>query len=218
MSKRFPARRGMTLLEVAVVTTMGVALAAAGGSTLAETARRSRATDAAANTLLPHTIARDRAVAARTCVEPVLVPSLTSTVAIPANLPLQIQNGRGATPRVAVIEWSACGVAATATRIDFYELDGQVEFTRYSGDGRLVFSPDGSITADRPASAGTGVTFRCGSTKGRVPGAPVGPPPVCRPPPPPSQPPADVTFAATTYFGAARTYRVYARIGATEAL
>jgi len=230
MTRRSRPLRGMTLLEVSVVTAMGIALAAAGGSTLAEQARRARATDAANNSMLPHTVSRDRAVAARTCVESVLVPSLSQTMTMNADLPAAVLAGRRTNPRIAVIQWSDCGPDATVGSVDFYDLDGQVAFTAYSGDGRLVFGIDGGLTEDRPGippaggtvtvcgKGGSGTGKSGGSAPPKAPDGSGGGGGTCKPPGPAKQPSPDVTFAATTYFGDARTYKVYARLGSTEAV
>lgn len=226
MTRRSRPLRGMTLLEVSIVTAVGLAVAAAGGSTLAETARRSRATDAANNTLLPHTVSRDRAVAARTCTETVLVPALSQTLAMNTDLPAVVLSARQEKPRIASIQWSACGPDAVVTKVDFYDLDGQIDFTPYSSDdGRLVFGIDGGLTAERPGMPpASGVTVCSagkasddGSAGGGGKGDGDGGGAVCKPPAPQKQPSADVTFAATTYFGVARSYTVYSRLGATEA-
>lgn len=224
--------RGMSLLEIMVVTAAVAGMAAMAGTSVADQVRRARAVEAAKNTLHPHTIARDRAVAARTCTETVVVPKLGDAFSPPPGFPASAQQ---AAPRVAVIEWSACDVSATVVRVDFFDLDGDVTIAPYNSiDGRVVFSADGGLTSDRPVTGASGVSAaRCG-TSGR--GGPRGTfgtddgdgaerrgdgssgssSQTCSPPPPLPPPPADVDFSATTFFGECVDYRISGRVGATE--
>lgn len=226
--------RGMSLLEIMVVSAAVAGMAAMAGTSVADQVRRTRAVEAAKNTLHPHTIARDRAVAARTCTETVVVPKLGDAFAPPPGFPASAQQ---AAPRVAVIEWSACDLSATVVRVDFFDLDGDVTIAPYNTiDGRVVFSADGGLTSDRPATGASGVALPvCGTGSGnngkgretfgtddsggfnRGSGSSSGSSSqTCRPPPPLPPPPADVDFSATTFFGENVDYRIYARVGATE--
>ena len=213
--------RGMSLLEIMVVSAAVAGMAAMAGTSVADQVRRTRAVEAAKNTLHPHTIARDRAVAARTCTETVVVPKLGDVFSPPPGFPVDAQQ---AAPRVAVIEWSACDVSATVVRVDFFDLDGDVTIAPYNSiDARVVFSPDGGLTSDRPATVPSGVAARCGSSGGSKGGSTSetsrtssGSSSSCSPPPPMPVPPTDVVFTATTFDGKAIDYRIYARVGATE--
>lgn len=222
--------RGMSLVEIMVVTAAVAAMAAMAGSSVADQVQRTRAVEAAKNTLHPHTIARDRAVAARTCTETVVVPKLGDAFSPPPGFPDSAQQ---AAPRVAVIEWSACDVSATVVRVDFFDLDGDVTIAPYSSiDGRVVFSADGGLTSDRPVTGASGVALRiCGTGSGNngkgsetfgtddsgdFNGGSGSSSQTCKPPPPLPPPPADVDFTATTFFGESVDYRIYARVGATE--
>ena len=213
--------RGMSLLEIMVVTAVVAGMAAMAGTSVADQVRQARAVEAAKNTLHPHAVARDRAVAARACTETVIVPKLGDTFSPPTGFPASAQQ---ATPRIAVIEWSECGPNATVVRVDFFDLDGDVSITPYnSEDARVVFSPDGGLTSDRPATVSSGVAARC-SSSGRSSGGSTsetsrrssGSSSTCSPPPPMPVPPTDVVFTATTFDGKAIDYRIYARVGATE--
>lgn len=215
--------RAMTLIEVMTVAAVGAVIAAATTVNVVEQVRRVRATDASKQALHPHLVGRDRAVAARTCTETMLVPPIGQPFTPP------VENGPPQFPaaaqrnvsRVAVIEWSACGDTALISRVEFFDLDGDITFTPYdSADGRAVFGPDGGLTTQRPpAAAGGGVCLPGGGGGGgdgspKPPGGGGGG--VCMPPGPPAPPP-DILFAATTYFGAAENYRISARAGASQA-
>jgi hypothetical protein len=215
----------MSLLEIMVVSAAVAGMAAMAGTSVADQVRRTRAVEAAKNTLQPHSIARDRAVAARTCTETVIVPRLGDAFSPPAGFPASAQQ---AEPRVAVIEWSDCGEGATIVRVDFFNLDGDVTIAPYSSaDARVVFSADGGLTNDRPGTvSGVVLPPTCGTNGGETRGDTIddgrrgsgGSGETCRPPPPLPPPPADVLFTATTFFGESVDYRIYARVGATEQL
>lgn len=237
MRRRRPVR-GMTLIEVSIVAAIGLALTAAGGATLVGQARRSRAIEGANNALLPHGVARDRAVAARSCVESVLLPPLRQAgVTLSADLPPEVRSGRREHPRVAIIQWTACDETATVTKVDFYDLEGEISFSGYSStDGRMVFSPTGALTDERPGSApvGGGSLETCpipGATGGRTGtgsrstpddgaggGGRGGDGGTCKPPPRIKPPVDDITFTATTFDGQVRSFRTWSRLGATELL
>ncbi len=213
--------RGMTLLEIMVVTAAVAGMAAMAGTSVADQVRRVRSVEAAKNTLHPHTVTRDRAVGARTCTETLIVPRIGDLFVPPAGFPVGSQREN---PRVAAVEWSACGETAVIVRVDFFDLDGDVTIAPYNTvDGRLVFSPEGALTNDRPGTF-TGIVLppTCGTGSGKGTGTGTGTKPgpgdVCVPPPPLPPPPADVLFTATTFFGEAVDYRIYARVGATEQL
>jgi type II secretory pathway pseudopilin PulG len=219
MMHRTGRLRGISLLEVMMVSAVAVGLAAAGGSTLVEQARRSRAVEAANNALLPHTVARDRAVSARTCTETVLVPPLPEAFTPAADLPAVLTGAQKPTPQIAMITWSACTATAVPANVEFFDLGGPVSFTHYSTtDERLVFDKDGALTATRPGKPDGGIVV-CGAAGGgfRRPGGGGGDgTDECKIQPPPGPPPDDVTFEATTYFGDAYSFKVYARLGSTE--
>jgi hypothetical protein len=225
----------MTLLEVTVATVMGVTVAAAATVSIADQVRRARAVDAAKAALHPHTVARDRALALRSCVETVLVPPLGATFTPPSDglsdgevcppptpcaaFPSEAQRS---TPRVAVVEWTSCEDDAFMTAVSFFDLDGDITVTPYdSEDERAVFGPDGGLTDARPRRVSTIIVTPCfplpGFDRGVPPrpdgGAGTG---SCRPPKPPVAAP-DISFTATTYFGAAEAYRIAARAGASQA-
>jgi type II secretory pathway pseudopilin PulG len=222
--------RGMTLMELMVVGAIGVTVAAATMVNIVEQVRRTRAVDAARSAIHPHTVARDRAVASRLCTETILIPRLGQPFTPPAeNGPSRFPaDAQRSIPRIAVVEWSDCNNGAVITRVDFFDLDGEITLAPYdSADERAVFGPEGGLTSDRPgpvsgfAPAGER-TMGCqpprgpggeGAAEGEGEGE-------CRPPPSKSQegPPTDITFSATTYFGQSETYRIYARVGATEHL
>lgn len=215
--------RGISLLEVMMVSAIALTIAAVGGSTLVEQARRARSVEAANNALLPHTVARDRAVSARTCTETVLVPPLPEAFTPDADLPAVVTSSQKATPQVAMITWDSCAASAVAANVEFFDLGGPVSFTNYSTtDARLVFDQDGALTATRPGKPDSGVSI-CGAGGGGVKpgkggggGAGGGADPSCQIRPPPGPPPPDATFAATTYFGDGYPFKVYARLGSTE--
>jgi prepilin-type N-terminal cleavage/methylation domain-containing protein len=222
--------RGMTLLELMVTMSAVAVVATAGAASLAEQVKRARATDAANSALYPHTVSRDRSVAARTCTETVLVPALPDFFFTDiSDFP---PNSQRAVPRVAVIEWSDCELTATIARIQFFDLDGDITLQPYdSDDGRLVFGIRGGLTAERPG-ASSGAILRRGAPCGAAGGgsvaegegeegegedgregeseesceAPLAFIPVV----------ADVNFEATTFFGRSVHYTVFARAGATE--
>jgi hypothetical protein len=226
----------MTLLEVTVATAMGVTVAAAATVSIADQVKRARAVDAAKAALQPHTVARDRALALRSCVETVGVPPLGASFTPPSDgisdggtctsstpcvtFPSDAQRN---TPRVAVIEWSSCEDDAFMSAVTFFDLDGDITVTPYdSEDGRAVFGPEGGLTTERPRGSVATIVTPCGpppqfgggvalADAGRGdPGATS-----CKPPSPPGAPP-DISFTATTYFGAAEAYRIAARAGATQ--
>jgi prepilin-type N-terminal cleavage/methylation domain-containing protein len=225
--------RGMTLLEIMVVTAAVAGMAAMAGTSVADQVRRVRAVEAAKNTLHPHTVTRDRAVGARTCTETLIVPRIGDLFTSPVGFPAASQREY---PRVAVIEWTACGEAAVIARVDFIDLDGDVTIAPYNTvDGRVVFSPDGGLTNVRPGNlggtiilpedpcrpsggGGGGAVASEGEGEGEGGGRGGGAGGVCLPPPPPPPPPSDVEFTATTFFGEAVDYVIYARVGATEQL
>lgn len=221
VQKRQPLR-GMTLLEIMVVTAAVAGMAAMAGTSVADQVRRVRSMEAAKNTLHPHTVTRDRAVGARTCTETLIVPRIGDLFVPPLGFPVGSQREN---PRVAAVEWSACGETAVIVHVDFFDLDGDVTIAPYNTlDGRLIFSPDGGLTNDRPGNVG-GVIIQppvCGAGGGGGlsghGGGGGGGGGVCLPPPPPPPPPSDVDFTATTFFGEAVDYRIYARVGATEQL
>lgn len=221
--RRPPLLRAMTLVEVMVVGAIAASLAAAGGSTLVEQVRRSRAVEGARNALLPHAVARDRAVAARTCVESVLLPPTSQAFfVLNSDLPAEVLSGQTDKARVAVVQWSRCDAEATVVKVDFYDLEGQVEFDAYSSaDGRMVFGIDGGLTMDRPAAAsGASLPPRCVPPKqgsSRSGGGP-GPAPVCMPAARMGLPAPDVSFSARTYFGEVHGFKTFSRIGTTEAV
>lgn len=225
--------RGMTLLEIMVVTAVGVVVATAASVSVADQVKRARALDAAKSALHPHMVARDRAVARRSCVETVLIPprgvafarpndGLSGSSCPPATpcVPFPDDAQRD-TPRVAVVEWDTCEAGAFMTGVTFYDLDGDITVTPYdSPDGRAVFGPDGGLTALRPRAAAKGVIIPCqpAPTSGAV--AVAAAPPAastlpCTPPGPPVPPP-DIHFSATTYFGDAEQYRIGARGGSGQ--
>ncbi len=222
--------RGMTLLEIMVTMSAVAVIATAGATSLVEQVKRVRATDAANAALYPHTVARDRAVARRSCTETVLVPALpdafiTDIAAFPAGAQRSV-------PRIAVLEWDGCDETANLVNVKFFDLDGDITLQPYSSDdGRAVFGIRGGLTAERPGatsgfidpdgkdipqcSAGGSKPSGGGISEGEGEGE--GPPPACAPPGPLSETPVDITFAATTYFGANVPYTIFARAGATEA-
>jgi prepilin-type N-terminal cleavage/methylation domain-containing protein len=233
-------RRGMTLLEIMVVGAIGATVAAATTVNIVEQIRRTKATDAARGAIHPHTIARDRAVAARLCTETIMVPALGQPFTPPpeSGPPQFPANAQRGVPRIAVMEWSSCSAKAVITRVDFFDLDGDITLAPYDSiDGRAVFGFTGGLTKERP---GPEVAFI--APPQNIPSCqppPPAPPPgsgiaegegegepdpkgesTCKPPPPVADtgPPPDITFAATTYFGVAENYRIYARVGATEHL
>jgi hypothetical protein len=213
-----------------VVTAMIGVVSAAGVSVLSEQARRRRAIDAARHALQPHHVARDRAVGARTCSETFLVPPIGGPLTLPTGVP-PIEQRKN--PMVAVVQWAKCGFDNRVSRVDLFELEGDITWSDYNGatSGRLVFAEDGAITSTLPStgpppSSGT----VCLSGSGRTsPVSPTGPSPgglsgsasggrgeSCVPPDPPPAPAPDVTFTATTFFGETHTFRVYSRVGATD--
>lgn len=225
--------RAMTLIEVMLVGAIGATVAAATAVNIVEQVRRTRATDAARGAIHPHTIARDRAVAARLCTETIMVPPVGQPFTPPlesgsAQFPAAAQRS---VPRIAVIEWSRCDELAAIVRVDFFELDGDITLAPYdSDDGRAVFGPDGGLTSDRPGTAASITPTNCQppppppgpgdpAAEGEGEGAPKGGD-TCEPPPPVANtgPPPDILFSATTYFGQAEDFRIYARVGATEHL
>ena len=212
--------RGVTLVEIMAVVAVAGTVAAFGTGALVEQVRRNKAINASNNALFPHTIARDRAVAARNCVETILVPPIGSAFAPPGTIPAPAVPAQARFPQVAVIQYDGCGDPVNVVRIDLYPLEGEVTFTAYdSPDARLVYGPDGGLTSDRPGVA-AGVAV-CGAGAGGDgitggggrPGDGTG---TCLPPPSAPPPPDDVNFAAHPYFAANGDYRVYARVGGTE--
>ena len=136
--------------------------------------------------------------------------------------PAPVWNGQTDKARVAVIQWSRCDAEATVVKVDFYDLEGQVEFDAYSSaDGRMVFGIDGGLTMDRPAAAsGASLPPRCVPPKqgsSRSGGGP-GPAPVCMPAARMGLPAPDVSFSARTYFGEVHGFKTFSRIGTTEAV
>ena len=225
----------MTLLEVTVATAMGVTVAAAATVSIADQVKRARAVDAAKAALHPHMVARDRALALRSCVETVLVPprgvsftppsdGLSGGGVCPPPTPCAAfpSEAQRSTPRVAVVEWTSCEDNAFMNAVSFFDLDGDVTVTPYdSEDERAVFGPDGGLSHARPRRVLSSIVIPClprpqigaGASGGAVSTSPSGS--TCRPPPPPAFPP-DISFTATTYFGAAEAYRIAARAGASQ--
>jgi len=226
----------MTLIEVMAVVAVGAVIAAATTVNVVEQVRRVRAVDASRQALHPHLVARDRAAAARTCSETMLVPPIGQPFTPP------VENGpprfpaaaQTRIPRIAIIEWSACDDTALISRVEFFDLDGDITFAPYnSADGRAVFGPDGGLTSARPPAAAGGGVCLPGGGGGGGGGAPKPPaggggggapkPPaggggggaVCLPPAPPAPPP-DILFSATTYFGGVENYRISARAGTSQ--
>jgi hypothetical protein len=222
----------MTLLEIMVVGAIGATVAAATTVNIVEQVRRTKATDAARGAIHPHTIARDRAVAARLCTETIMVPPLGQPFAPPVeNGPPQFPAAaQRSVPRIAVIEWNRCNELAAIVRVDFFDLDGDITLAPYNSlDGRAVFGPDGGLTSDRPGTGASITLPNCHPPPPPGPGNPAAEGEgegggkggeTCEPPPPVASagPPPDILFSATTYFGAAENYRIYARVGATENL
>jgi hypothetical protein len=227
-------QRGATLIEVVVVTAMVGVVVAAGMGAISDQARRQRATDAARHALQPHQIARDRAVGARTCSETFLFPALGrgSPPSLPTGVPAIAQRKN---PMIAVVQWAKCGFDNSVVRVDLVELEGDVTFSTYVGanGGRLVFAEDGAITSLLPSTSaapsatlvcltgrpdvGTGTGGLTGGSSGGSTSGHGGTGGTCTAPPPPPPPPSDVTFTVTTFFGTTENYRVFARVGATEA-
>jgi type II secretory pathway pseudopilin PulG len=236
--------RGITLLEVMVVTAASVAVATAAGVSVADQVRRARATEGVRNVYHPHVVARDSAVGARTCTETLVIPPLGAGAPVLPDGVTAAQVPQNNGTRIAVIEWSDCGDTATVSRVSLFDIDGDITLSPYSStDGRVVFSPQGGLTNERPgtigrhppstATPGGGVIVgdfsKCtpggggdGNSGVAMEGEGEDPrgSPLCSPPGPLGEegPPPDVSFAATAFFGKHVDYRIYARVGATEAL
>ena len=211
-----PSPRAFTLVEVMVVVTGIAVMAGIAMNSISDRVQRQQATEDSYKVLFPHTIARDRAAAAHSCVELMTLPA-------------------GSTG-LRVRTWKSCDDHDNAVlRDEDFPLTSGITIGAWdTSDGRLVYGPDGGLVQARPSVAAGGAAGSCtnfpnggldgggkggggGVVLGGGGGSIVG---SCKAPKPSTLAPEphDIHLPVTTFFGDVTQYVIYAVVGAAERL